>query len=293
VKPPPFHYADPATLEEALDLLARDGADGKVLAGGQSLMPLLNFRLARPAHVIDVNRLDALAAIAPAADGGLRLGALARQRALERSALVRDRCPLLAQALAFVGHPQIRARGTLGGSLAHADPAAELPATMVALEARLTLRRADGERAVAAEDFFVGLLTTALGHDELLTEIALPPWPARTGSGVREVAKRHGDFALGGVAATLTLDAQGRVARARLVGFGVGPVPMRLADAERSLVGGAPTPTAFAEAGRLASAAVDPADDIHASAAYRARLTGVLATRALTDALVSTSERAA
>jgi carbon-monoxide dehydrogenase medium subunit len=292
VKPPPFHYADPATLEEALDLLARDGADGKVLAGGQSLMPLLNFRLARPAHVIDVNRLDALAAIAPAADGGLRLGALARQRALERSALVRDRCPLLAQALAFVGHPQIRARGTLGGSLAHADPAAELPATMIALEARLTLRRAGGERTVAAEDFFVGLLTTALGHDELLTEIALPPWPARTGSGVREVAKRHGDFALGGVAATLTLDAQGRVARARLVGFGVGPVPMRLADAERSLVGGAPTPTAFTEAGRLASAAVDPADDIHASAAYRTRLAGVLTTRALADAL-ATAERAA
>jgi aerobic carbon-monoxide dehydrogenase medium subunit len=293
VKPPPFRYADPATLEEALDLLARHGPDAKVLAGGQSLMPLLNFRLARPAHVIDVNRLDALAAIAPAADGGLRLGALARQRALERSALVRDRCPLLAQALAFVGHPQIRARGTLGGSLAHADPAAELPATMIALEARLTLRRAGGERTVAAEDFWVGLLTTALGHDELLTEIALPPWPARTGSGVREVAKRHGDFALGGVAATLTLDAQGRVARARLVGFGVGPVPMRLADAERSLVGGAPTPTAFAEAGRLASAAVDPADDIHASAAYRTRLAGVLTMRALTDALASASGRAA
>ena len=293
MKPPPFRYADPATLAEALDLLARDGADGKVLAGGQSLMPLLNFRLARPAHVIDVNRLDTLAAIAPAADGGLRLGALARQRALERSALVRDRCPLLAQALAFVGHPQIRARGTLGGSLAHADPAAELPATMIALEARLTLRRAGGERTVAAEDFFVGLLTTALAHDELLTEIALPPWPPRTGSGVREVAKRHGDFALGGVAATLTIDAQGRVAGARLVGFGVGPVPVRLADAERSLVGGAPTPTAFAEAGRLASAAVDPADDIHASAAYRARLAGVLTTRVLTDALASASGRAA
>jgi carbon-monoxide dehydrogenase medium subunit len=294
VKPPRFRYADPATVDEALDLLARHGPEAKVLAGGQSLMPLLNFRLARPAHVIDVNRLTSLAAIAADDDGGgLRIGALARQRALERSALVSERCPLLGQALSFVGHPQIRARGTLGGSLAHADPAAELPAVMVALEARLTLRRAGGERTVAAEDFFVGLLTTALGHDELLTEIALPPWPARTGSGVREVAKRHGDFALGGVAATLTLDAQGRVARARLVGFGVGPVPMRLADAERSLVGGAPTPTAFAEAGRLASAAVDPADDIHASAAYRARLTGVLATRALTDALVSTSERAA
>ena len=293
MKPPRFRYADPATVDEALDLLARHGPEAKVLAGGQSLMPLLNFRLARPAHVIDVNRLTSLAAIAAGDDGGLRIGALARQRALERSALVSERCPLLGQALAFVGHPQIRARGTLGGSLAHADPAAELPAVMVALEARLTLCRAGGERTVAAEDFFVGLLTTALGHDELLTEIALPPWPARTGSGVREVAKRHGDFALGGVAATLTLDTQGRVARARLVGFGVGPVPMRLADAERSLVGGAPTPTAFAEAGRLASAAVDPADDIHASAAYRTRLAGVLTTRALTDALASTSERAA
>jgi carbon-monoxide dehydrogenase medium subunit len=293
VKPPRFRYADPATVDEALDLLARHGPEAKVLAGGQSLMPLLNFRLARPAHVIDVNRLTSLAAIAAGDDGGLRIGALARQRALERSALVSERCPLLGQALSFVGHPQIRARGTLGGSLAHADPAAELPAVMVALEARLTLRRAGGERTVAAEDFLVGLLTTALGHDELLTEIALPPWPARTGSGVREVAKRHGDFALGGVAATLTLDAQGRVARARLVGFGVGPVPMRLADAERSLVGGAPTPTAFAEAGRLASAAVDPADDIHASAAYRTRLAGVLTMRALTDALASASGRAA
>ena len=293
MKPPPFRYADPASLEEALALLARHGADARVLAGGQSLMPLLNFRLARPAHVIDVNRLDALAAIAPAADGGLRLGALARQRALERSGLVRERCPLLAQALPLVGHPQIRARGTLGGSLAHADPAAELPAVMVALEARLTLRRAGGERIVAAGDFFVGLLTTALGPDELLAEIALPPWPARTGSSVREVARRHGDFALGGVAATLTLDARGRVDRARLVGFGVGPGPVRLLDAERVLAGNAPTPAVVAEAGRLASAAVDPGDDIHASAAYRRRLAGVLTTRALTDALAGATERAA
>jgi carbon-monoxide dehydrogenase medium subunit len=292
VKPPPFRYADPATVEEALDLLARHGADAKVLAGGQSLMPLLNFRLARPAHVIDVNRVTSLAVIADSGDGGLRVGALARQRALERSALVRERCPLLARALAFVGHPQIRARGTLGGSLAHADPAAELPAAMVALEARLTLRRAGGERTVPAGDFFVGLLTTALMPDELLTEIALPPWPARTGSSVREVAKRHGDFALGGVAATLTLDDQGRIARARVVGFGVGPVPVRLLDAERALAGGAPTPSAFADAGRLAAAAVDPPDDIHASAAYRKRLTGVLTTRALTDALAA-AERAA
>jgi aerobic carbon-monoxide dehydrogenase medium subunit len=292
VKPPRFRYADPTTVEEALDLLVRHGADAKVLAGGQSLMPLLNFRLARPAHVIDVNRLVPLAAIADGGDGGLRLGALARQRALERSALVSERCPLLAQALPFVGHPQIRARGTLGGSLAHADPAAELPAVMVALEARLTLRGAGGQRTVAAGDFFVGLLTTALAPDELLTEIALPPWPARTGSGVREVAKRHGDFALGGVAATLTLDAQGRVAGARIVGFGVGPGPVRALDAERSLVGGPPTPSTFAEAGRLASAAIDPPDDIHASAGYRKRLAGVLTARALADALASAAGRA-
>ncbi len=293
MKPPRFSYADPATIEEALGLLAQHGAEAKVLAGGQSLMPLLNFRLARPAHVVDVNRLAALATVTTGADGGLRIGALVRQRALERSALIRERCPLIAQAMPFVGHPQIRARGTLGGSLAHADPAAELPAVMVALDARLTLRRAGGERTIAAEDFFVALLTTALAPDELLTETALPPWPARTGSSVHEVAKRRGDFALGGVAATLTLDGQGRVERARIVCFGVGPGPVRAADAERSLVGGAATPAAFAEAGRLASAGVDPSDDIHASAAYRKRLVGVLTTRALTDALAAATERAA
>jgi aerobic carbon-monoxide dehydrogenase medium subunit len=292
VKPPRFSYADPATLEEALVLLARHGAEARVLAGGQSLMPLLNFRLARPGHLIDVNRLAGLATVSTGADGGLRLGALVRQRTLERSTSIRERCPLIAQAMPFVGHPQIRVRGTLGGSLAHADPAAELPAVMVALDARLTLRRAGGERAIAAEDFFVGLLTTALAPDELLTEIALPPWPARTGSSVHEVAKRRGDFALGGVAATLTLDGQGRVARARVVGFGVGPGPVRLADAERSLVGGVPTAAAFAEAGRLAAAGVDPADDIHASGAYRKRLVAVLTTRALGDTLAAATERA-
>jgi len=293
VKPPRFSYANPATIDEALGLLAEHGADAKVLAGGQSLMPLLNFRLARPGTVVDVNGVAALTTLAAGADGGLRIGALVRQRALERSGLIRERCPLIAQAMPFVGHPQIRARGTLGGSLAHADPAAELPAVMVALGARLTLRRAGGERTLAAEDFFVALLTTALAPDELLTEIALPPWPARTGSSVHEVAKRRGDFALGGVVATLSLDAQGRVGCARIVCFGIGPGPVRAADAERSLAGGAPGPAALAEAGRLASAGVDPSDDIHASGAYRKRLAGVLTTRALRDALASATERAA
>jgi carbon-monoxide dehydrogenase medium subunit len=293
MKPPRFGYDDPATVEDALALLARHGDSARVLAGGQSLVPMLNFRLARPAHVIDINRLAALAAVVPGPDAGLRLGALVRQRTLERSELVRERCPLIAQAMPLVGHPQIRTRGTLGGSLAHADPAAELPAVMVALGARLTLRRAGGQRTMAAEDFFVSALTTALAPDELLTEVALPPWPPRTGSSLLEVAKRHGDFALGGVAATLTLDAQGRVAGARLVCFGVGPRPVRVSDAERSLVGGAPSAAPFAEAGRLAAAGVDPSDDIHASGAYRKRLAGVLTARALAGALTSIAPLAA
>jgi carbon-monoxide dehydrogenase medium subunit len=243
--------------------------------------------------VVDINGIGGLAGVTLDADGGLRLGALVRQRTLERSEPIGARCPLIAQAMPFVGHPQIRTRGTLGGSLAHADPAAELPAVMVALGARLTVRSAGGRRTVAAEEFFVSALTTALAPDELLTEIALPPWPARTGSSLLEVAKRHGDFALGGVAATLTLGAHGRVAGARLVAFGVGERPLRAADAERSLVGGAPSAAAFAEAGRLVSAAVDPVTDIHASAAYRRRLAGVLATRALTAAHAAIEEPAA
>ena len=293
MKPPRFSYHDPATVEEALGLLTRHGDAAKILAGGQSLMPMLNFRLVRPGHVIDINRVAELATVVPGPDGGLQIGALVRQRALERSALIRERCPLMALALPFVGHAQIRARGTLGGSLAHGDPAAELPAVMVALGARLTLRSARGRRTVAAEDFFLSSLATALTPDELLTEIALPPWPARTGSSLQEVAIRRGDFALGGVAATLTLDAQGRVGDARVVCFGVGPRPVRVTAAERSLVGGAPSAPALAEAGRLASASVDPSDDIHASGAYRKRLAGVLTTRALATALESAAALAA
>ena len=293
MKPPRFDYHAPVSLDEALALLARHGDGARVLAGGQSLMPMLNFRLARPEHLVDVNRVRGLDGIAAAADGGLRLGALVRQRALERSALVAERAPLVAQAMPFVGHPQIRTRGTLGGSLAHADPAAELPAVMLALDAQLTLRRADGERTVAAGDFFVAEMTSALRPGELLTEVALPPWPARAGAELREVAIRRGDFALGGAVAALALDAGGRVAAARVVCFGVGPRPLRVLAAEGALVGGAPSPSLFAEAGRSASAEVDPHEDIHASAGYRKRLAGVLTARALAGALARIEARAA
>jgi carbon-monoxide dehydrogenase medium subunit len=204
-----------------------------------------------------------------------------RQRTLERSPLIRDHAPLIAQAMPFVGHPQIRNRGTLGGSLAHADPAAELPAVMVALDARFTLRRAGSERTVAAEDFFVSYLTTTLEPDELLTGVDLPSLPFRTGSSVKEVAMRLGDFALGGVATTLTVGTDGRISRARIVCFGVAERPVRIAEAEASLEGMPAGTAAFAEAGGIVSKRLDPPEDIHASGAYRKRLAGVLTGRAL------------
>ena len=292
MKPPRFKYHDPTTLDEALELLAEYGEDAKVLAGGQSLMPVLNFRLARPGHLIDINRIAELSSLSHDG-GGLSIGAMVRQRALERSAPVLERCPLIGQALPFIGHPQIRNRGTIGGSVAHADPAAELPALMLALDAQLVLRRAGGERVVAAEEFFITHLTTVLEPDELLVRIDLPAWPDRTGSSLKEVAMRLGDFALGGVATTLTLGSDGRATRARIVCFGVDDRPIRVAEAEQSLEGATPGEAAFAEAGRIVSARVEPSDDIHASAGYRKRLAGVLTSRALAESYALTKELAA
>jgi carbon-monoxide dehydrogenase medium subunit len=270
MKPARFTYHAPVTLTDALGLLAHYGDDAKILAGGQSLMPILNFRLARPANLIDANGIGDLAAVENgAANGGLVLGAMVRQRALERSALVCARCPLITQALPYVGHPQIRNRGTLGGSLAHADPAAELPAVMVALDASFTLRKSNGARVVKAEDFFLGQLSTVL---------------EQTGSSLQEVAMRLGDFALGGVATTLSLGRAGTIARARIVCFGVGERPSRQTEAEQSLVGARPAADAFAEAGRIVAARVEPTGDIHASASYRKRLAGILTHRALAAA---------
>jgi aerobic carbon-monoxide dehydrogenase medium subunit len=310
MKPPRFKYHDPATLEDALALLAQYGDDAKVLAGGQSLMPILNFRLARPAHLIDVNRIGELATLRTSggdasvsgasglsdhasASGGLLLGAMIRQRALERSDRVRERCPLIAQAMPFVGHSQIRNRGTLGGSLAHADPAAELPAVIVAADAMLTLRKRTSRRVVAAADFFVGQLATVIEPDEMLAHIEVPAWPAQTGSSVQEVAMRLGDFALAGVVTALTLNSGGRIARARIVCFGVEDRPFRQLEAEQSLEQAMPSDQAFAEAGRIVSARVQPTADIHASAAYRKRLAGILVYRGLTSSLRTIREAVA
>jgi len=283
VKPAPFHYERPASLDEALQLLARHGDEGKILAGGQSLIPVMNFRLAQPAVLIDVNRLGELDFVTSGDDGSLRLGALVRQARLEREDAVARRAPLLAEAVPSIAHPQIRNRGTVGGSLAHADPAAELPSVMVALDARFRLARAGGERWVAAAEFFGGLFATALEPGEMLVEIEIPPWPARHGACFLELSRRHGDYAMVGVAAVTPVGEDGRCGPSRLVYMSVGDVPVAVA-AGRQTAGEVPSRDLFAAVAAAAVDELEPATDIHATAEYRRHLAAVLARRALSKA---------
>jgi len=283
VKPPPFDYLAPASVEEALALLGDLGEGARALAGGQSLVPLLNFRLVRPRHLVDLNGLTELAGIRED-DGQLVIGAMTRQRAVERSALVRARCPLLAEAMPQIGHVQIRNQGTIGGSLAHADPAAELPAVVAALDGELVLRSARGQRVVKPEQFFVTYFTTAAGPAELLVEVRLPVIPPRTGSAFMEVSRRHGDFALVGVAATVTVDEAGVCTGSALALTGVGRTPVVAREAARALVGVKPTAEAVDDVGRRVADAVRPDSDLHASSEYRKHLAGVLTRRALARA---------
>lgn len=286
MKPAPFAYHRPRSVEEALALLAEHGGEAKPLAGGQSLIPAMNFRLAQPAALIDLNGVAELSYVTDGNGSRVRIGAMTRQRAVERSAVVAARAPLLHETMPFIAHPQIRNRGTVGGSLAHADPAAELPAAMLVADARLRLRSVTDERWVPAADFFTGLLTTVLRPDELLVEIEVPALAARTGWAFHEIARRHGDYALVGVAATVTLDGEGRCREARLGFLSVGDGPVLAPHAAAVLVGEAPTPEAIAAAAHAAATEdIDPPEDIHASAAYRRQLAGVLARRALTQAV--------
>jgi aerobic carbon-monoxide dehydrogenase medium subunit len=278
MKPARFEYHRPASLAETFDLLDRYGDDGRILAGGQSLVPALNMRLATPRAVIDINRLPGLDDIRLAPEG-LVIGALTRQEALERSPLVREHAPLLAAAVPHVGHAAIRASGTVGGSLALADPAAELPACAVALDAAIRLSRRGDSRSVAAADFFRGIYTTAVEPGEVVTEIVVPLAPG-WGAGFDELARRHGDFALAGLAARLRVE--GRTVRdARLVFFGVGDRPVRARSAETALAGSGPDPEALAAAGRALTLDLDPPGDIHASPALRRHLAGVLLARVI------------
>lgn len=283
MKPAAFEYHRPESVGEALHLLADIGDEGKILAGGQSLIPVMNFRLAQPAVLIDVNRLTELDHVSEEADGTLRLGAMVRQARLEREAAVARRSPLLAEAIPHVAHPQIRNRGTVGGSLAHADPAAELPAVMVALDARFRLARAGGERWVAAGDFYRGLFTTALEADEMLVEVEIPPRPGDAGACFLETSRRHGDYAMAGVAVRTTVDGDGRLGQSRLVFLSVGDVPVEVA-AGQVTAGEPPSEELFASVARAAAAELDTVADIHASAEYRRHLAEVLARRALAKA---------
>ena len=283
MKPAKFDYHAPTSLDEAVALLQRYGGDAKILAGGQSLMPLLNFRLSRPAALVDLNRIASLAYIREE-NGQVRLGAMTRQRTIEFSPVVARRLPLLSEATKWVGHLPIRTRGTIGGSIAHADPSAEYPAVLTALEGEVVASGPNGERVVKAKDLFLTYLTTSLESDEVLSEIRLPVMPMGAGFALEEFARRHGDFAIVAIAALVVPDAT-RCKQARLATAGAGPVPVRLRAAEEILERDGVTDAAIDAAARRAAELVSPDSDIHASADYRRHLTMVLTRRALKRAL--------
>jgi carbon-monoxide dehydrogenase medium subunit len=283
----PFEYLGPRSVREALEALREHGAEAKVLAGGQSLLPILSYRLARPRFVVDINGLS-LAGIG-VEDGRLRLGALVRYHELEESAEIARDCPILAEAARLIGNVRVRSLGTVGGSLAHADPAAELPVVMAALDARLTVRSSSGSRTVDIDDFIGGYMTTALAPDELLTDVEIPAVPGM-GHAVEEYSRRAGDFAVVAVAALVGVDGRGRTSDVRLAFGGVADRPVRVAAAEQALRGHEPTAERIARAADLARDGLDPQSDAFVSAAYRRLLAGVLARRALARAVARALE---
>ena len=287
MKPAPFAYRDPDTIDEVLALLAEHGDDAKLLAGGQSLGPMLNMRVVTPAVIVDLNRVETLTERGLSAGAGFALGALVRQAELEDDPDFAASQPLAAAALPWIAHRPIRSRGTVAGSLVHADPAAEWGGLVLALDAQLLVRRAGAPpRAVAAEDFFTGILETAVEPEELLAEVRLPPWPEGACWGFQEFARRPGDFALAGVACRFEVDGApgGRCRSVRIGLIGVGDTAVRARRAESVLEGEAPGPEVFAAAAAAARGEVEPLDDGHASAGYRRHLVGVLIEDALADA---------
>jgi len=287
VKPAPFEYFRARSVEEAIDLLSEHGPDAKPLAGGQSLIPAMNFRLATPAVLVDLNEAVGLSDVT-AQDDGLHIGGMTRHRTLEQSETVARNAPLVTAAMPFVAHAAIRTRGTLGGSLAHADPAAELPAVMLALDAVFTVRSRQGARHVRAADFFTGLFTTALEAGELLTEVTIPPRPVRSTYAFQEIARRHGDYALAGAAAAVAVDEHGRCTSARVALLSVADRPVLAEHARRALEGERPTAEAIGAAAAAAAAHdIDPPGDIHASSQYRRHLAAVLMRRVLERAFHS------
>ncbi len=283
MKLPPVDYEAPGTLSGALELLAEHQDEASVLAGGQSLIPLLALRLAQPAVLIDINGVEGLSGVSRT-DGWVTIGATTREYVAEESQTIADAVPLLAAALPLIGHEAIRSRGTVGGSLAHADPAAELPAVARALDAEFVVHGPNGERVVPAAEWFEGYLTTSRAVDELLTEVRFPAARPGTGTSFQEVARRHGDFAMVGLATSVTLNG-GTITDARLAFAGVSDVPVRATAAEELLVGHAPAAELFDEAAQRASAGIDPPSDLHGSAEYRKKVAAALVRRGLREAV--------
>ena len=283
MKPAAFKYLRAKTLEETLSLLAEYRGEAKILAGGQSLVPMMNFRVAQPGTLIDVNPVNELDYLR-AESSWLHVGARTRQRTLEKSPVVKERCPLLALAVKWIGHPQTRNRGTVGGSLAHGDPTAELPLVATLLDAQIVIQKKGKSRTVGPADFFEDMMATCIAEDELLTEVSFPLAPPRSGCGFRELAIRHGDFAIVAAAVQLTLGEDGRFADARVAVSGGGPKPLRIPKAEQALVGQNGNGKVFQEAAACVPGAINPPADPKASAAYRREMAKVFVQRALDDA---------
>jgi aerobic carbon-monoxide dehydrogenase medium subunit len=289
MKLPPVDYEAPTAVSEAVELLAEHADEASVLAGGQSLIPLLALRLARPAVLIDINGIDELSGVS-ATDGWVAIGAMTREYVAEESEALASTVPLLTAALPLIGHEAIRSRGTIGGSLAHADPAAELPAVARALDAEFVVRGPSGERVIPAAEWFEGYLTTSRRPDELLVEVRFPAAGRGTGTSFQEVARRHGDFAIVGLAASLTLS-EGVISDARLAFAGMSDVPVRAVDAEAVLVGEVPSAELFDEAAGRATDGVDPPADLHGSSDYRKKVAAALVRRGLRAAADNAYER--
>jgi carbon-monoxide dehydrogenase medium subunit len=286
MKPAPFDYIAPQTLDEALEIVNEHGYEAKLLAGGQSLIPAMNFRLAQPSLIVDLNSVNELDKLHPDESHGMRIGSMVRYSQLEHSQVLRELAPLVSEVMPHIAHPQIRNRGTAGGSLAHADPAGELPVVMVALQAGFRLRSASGERWVNAKDFFEGLFTTVLEPEEILVDIAVPPKQANTGYAFLEQARRYGDYAQAGVAAVVTLNGQGFCHEVRLVYLNAGETPMVASQAAAIMIGKAPTSELIEEAAHYASREeIEPITDIHDTAEYKRHLAFVLGKRALQRAV--------
>ncbi len=285
MKPIQFDYYAPTSIEEALGYLAELGYSGKVLAGGQSLIPTMNFRMARPAALIDLNNIGDLQYIRPGGDGGLEIGTMTRDSVVEHHAEVRQAFPLIAEVMPNIAHPQIRNRGTFGGAIAHADPAGQLPAISLALNARMKIQKKGGERVVSAEEFFQGPFMTVIEPDEMLVEVALPPLPKGTAASYKQVSRQRGGYAQAAVASVVTLGADGRCTGVRMTLISVSDVPVLSKEAARILVGQKPTQEAIeAVANAVVKSEIDPGTDVHATADYRRSLTRVLVGRSLTEA---------